>query len=106
MEIPEELKIFVSDLEEYSDEVIKALYEVAFNLYPDESCKIIRYYYFGFLLTSDDFTFTATKMEVSNVKIEKAEGKESNPYWLRYKSLLAAFGLDGDDGNTVEVIAY
>ena len=51
MEMPENLKMFVPevvDLEEYPEEVSKALYKVAFDLYPEEKEKLLRYYYFGF----------------------------------------------------------
>ena len=102
-EIPEELKKFVPEIEDSDTDITKALYKVAFGLYPDEIEKLLRYYYFGFLLTNDDLV---NKIEVSNIKIEKTVGKNGNPYWLKYKSLLAALGLDEEDGNTVDVIAY
>lgn len=107
MEMPENLKMFVQevvDLEEYPEEVSKVLYKVAFDLYPEEKEKLLRYYYFGFLLTNDDSTYSASKIEISNTKIEQKTGKEGNPYWIKYQSLLEAFGLSDDGSNTVEVI--
>ena len=56
-EIPEELKKFVPEIEDSDTDITKALYKVAFGLYPDEIEKLLRYYYFGFLLTNDDLDY-------------------------------------------------
>lgn len=106
MEIPEELKIFIPEVENYPDEVIQALYEVAYNLYPDDEQKLLRYYFFGFLLTSDDPTFLASKIEISNTKIEQITGNDGNPYWIMYKRLLETLGLDDDTENETTVVVY
>ena len=106
MEIPEDLKIFVPEIKNYPNEVIQALYEVAYNLYPDEEHKLLRYYFFGFLLTSDDPTFLASKIEISNTKIEQITGDNGNPYWVMYKRLLGALGLDDDTENETIVVVY
>ena len=106
MEIPEELKKFIPEIEDYPDEVIQALYEVAYNLYPDDKEKLLRYYFFGFLLTSDDPTYLASKIEISNTKIEQITGDAGNPYWVLYKRLLSALGLDDDAENETTVVVY
>ena len=106
MEIPKELKSFIPELEDYPNEVMQALYEVAYSLYPDEEHKLLRYYFFGFLLTSDDPTFLASKIEISNTKIEQITGDNGNPYWVMYKRLLGALGLDEDVGNETTVVVY
>ena len=106
MEIPEDLKIFVPEIKNYPDEVIQALYEVAYSLYPDEEHKLLRYYFFGFLLTSDDPTYLASKIEISNTKIEQRTGDAGNPYWVLYKRLLSALGLDDDAENETTVVVY
>ena len=106
MVIPEELKIFIPETENYPDEVVQALYEVAYSLYPDEEHKLLRYYFFGFLLTSDDPTYLASKIEISNTKIEQITGDAGNPYWVLYKRLLSALGLDNDAENETTVVVY
>lgn len=106
MVIPEELKIFIPETENYPDEVVQALYEVAYGLYPDEEHKLLRYYFFGFLLTSDDPTYLASKIEISNTKIEQITGDAGNPYWVLYKRLLSALGLDDDAENETTVVVY
>ena len=106
MKLPEELRSFIPEIENYPDEVIQALYEVAYSLYPDEEHKLLRYYFFGFLLTSDDPTFLASKIEISNTKIEQITGDNGNPYWVMYKRLLGALGLDDDTENETTVVVY
>ena len=106
MIIPEELKIFIPETENYPDEVVQALYEVAYGLYPDDKEKLLRYYFFGFLLTSDDPTYLASKIEISNTKIEQITGDSGNPYWVLYKRLLGALGLDDDTENETTVVVY
>lgn len=46
MEIPEDLKIFVPEIKNYPDEVIQAIYDVVYALYPDEEHKLLRYLFF------------------------------------------------------------
>lgn len=106
MKLPEELKKFIPEIEDYPDEVIQALYEVAYNSYPDDKEKLLRYYFFGFLLTSDDPTYLASKIEISNTKIEQRTGDAGNPYWVLYKRLLSALGLDDDTENETTVVVY
>lgn len=103
MEIPENLGKFVPEISKYDDEVVKALYEAAFNLHSSNDEWLLRYYYFGFLLTSDRVQNLATEIEISNTKIKKSAGKDGNPYWLKYNNLLTT--LDSNDNeNTVDVV--
>ena len=51
---PSELSLFIPELKTFSDEVVDAIYNLANIKYPDDENKLLRYYYFGFLLTSGE----------------------------------------------------
>lgn len=101
---PSELSLFIPELRTFSDEVVDAIYNLANIKYPDDENKLLRYYYFGFLLTSGEES-EATEVKISNVSIKDVSGK--NYYYEKYKTLLESLSTEtvGTD-NSVSISIY
>ena len=83
--LPNDLIDFVPEISDYPTSVVETLYQIALEKYPDETDKILRYYYLGFLLTTGEEGDT-TEVKISNVSI-KGKG-EGNYYYSKWLSLL------------------
>lgn len=99
-EILEELKKYIPETSEFDVGVVEQFYKVAEEKHSSEKEKLLKIYFFGYLITSlDDFDFT--KVQVSNIVIEETGG--NNQYLMMYKQLLKTLGIDENE-TTVSIV--
>lgn len=82
--LPDDLKYFIPEIEEYETTVVEQLYAIALLKHPTEEEKILRYYFTGYLLTCGE-EGDIKEVKISNVNIK---GSSDNLYWQKYLALL------------------
>lgn len=84
----QELLTFVPEIEEASIEELNLIYASVQKAFPSDDEKLYRYYYLGYILTSDVDSLNGQEISISNVQLKENETIE-NPYWLKLKRLVA-----------------
>lgn len=86
----EELKTIVPEVKDNPQELVQYIYDRVAVVYGSEEDKYLRFYYVGYILTSDEDASSVAELSISNVSIKGTDTdyRNTNPYYIKLKRLL------------------